>query len=662
MQFIRNFSSIQTINKLFYIFLICFISTAIASFPPCNPAMGNIFAGRLIQLKEYQKDQYSPVNRILVGSNDFGLQINPFFTPFWKISWPLDVFLGYEFYKADDKIAYETVGQQLIHSYACHYLSSSISLNLLSFLDISFSCGYGAAADNFTHLINGQRYDYINEHIQTYIMPALDFFYGFGNNSTFIKLSFFLRKELIRAWELNAVSAGGFMLIDPTSSQIGVRLAIGSGRTNKKNNQKETVPNTSVSGEMTNSAQINKEKESLEVLKNDVIARNSAQNQAMTIETLPKNTDSVDSIKPTGIKTPLYDTSKTVERVSTGIDSAYNYKECTRTIQSLSENSVKQAPLSVIAESNIYPGKKLAEIDQSVIAEMIDTIIDTFYLKNGNVKKGYFLGFKDDTLFIDVPRPDGSKALKSMQCVSFKQIRLSSGQVIDSNCIVGGLKPQNEVTENLPEQNSAIKSTLSDSPTINAEEAEKKAEEMSTAGQYARKSLMIVPRVVMIGSFVSNPQQEHCRRIIESIQQIINSYSRFDVNEIPTYYYREFDESLGALKKSPKTEKELYSALENSFQKTIAPRVIESIDMVKEERAKHLLNEQQLNSFITDKAKESGISSAELSLVLNSGYVILPMLKRYVYGINTKNGTYTADVTTHNILDSRFCIFWAHHL
>jgi hypothetical protein len=59
---------------------------------------------------------------------------------------------------------------------------------------------------------------------------------------------------------------------------------------------------------------------------------------------------------------------------------------------------------------------------------------------------------------------------------------------------------------------------------------------------------------------------------------------------------------------------------------------------VMKERAEKNLTEDQVNSFMVERAKESGVTATELNLVLNAGYVVVPVIEYVAYGMDSKGG------------------------
>lgn len=223
--------------------LFCQFSDVFADFPPRNPSMAIIFAGRMLQNKYYQRFSDVASEKKLVASNNAGVYFNPFYTPFWKVKIPVDILLGYEFTMSDEKIVLESASQQLKHIYYCSYLSGCLSLNLLHFMDFSLYGGYGLASDNFTHNLLNSQYDYSNKHMQTYLMPGVEFFFVFGRRDIFLKLGIYMKKELTKAWDLNAVSIGNFHMIDHSTAQFGARLILGYGRGKKRAPRRKQIFN-----------------------------------------------------------------------------------------------------------------------------------------------------------------------------------------------------------------------------------------------------------------------------------------------------------------------------------------------------------------------------------------------------------------------------------
>ncbi|MBL8026104.1 MAG: hypothetical protein JNL74_06825, partial [Fibrobacteres bacterium] len=161
-------------------------------------------------------------------------------------------------------------------------------------------------------------------------------------------------------------------------------------------------------------------------------------------------------------------------------------------------------------------------------------------------------------------------------------------------------------------------------------------------GQYSRKSIILVKEVLPTKDGIYKKiHKEHLRSIINGIDSAFLSYSRFNIDRLPSSCYSRFFSSVFgdsvALKIPDKIEDTIQKAIENE----LAPNLISSLDpTIVRNRAAFLRSENQYNSAMAYKMKELDITSAEYSLVLNNEYVIVPLINQYIYGIDQKDGAY----------------------
>jgi len=148
-----------------------------------------------------------------------------------------------------------------------------------------------------------------------------------------------------------------------------------------------------------------------------------------------------------------------------------------------------------------------------------------------------------------------------------------------------------EQNENVTQNGSAIESTTKE------------------VGAYERKSVAFLNIALTKGNHLN---QELTDYFIKTLQNSVRM-PRFDYNNIPQSVIDEF-------KRLPET-----MSIEERMDKSVVPAILAVVDAEKEMRAMNLLSEQQKNSFITDKAKELGITEAELNAVMNSAYIFAPV-------------------------------------
>jgi len=70
-------------------------------------------------------------------------------------------------------------------------------------------------------------------------------------------------------------------------------------------------------------------------------------------------------------------------------------------------------------------------------------------------------------------------------------------------------------------------------------------------------------------------------------------------------------------------------SIEERMNRAVVPAVLAAVDAQKEIRAIELLSQQQKNSFIADRAKESGITEDDINAVMNAVYIFAPVYSGY---------------------------------
>lgn len=128
-------------------------------------------------------------------------------------------------------------------------------------------------------------------------------------------------------------------------------------------------------------------------------------------------------------------------------------------------------------------------------------------------------------------------------------------------------------------------------------------------GAYERKSVAFLNIALTKGNRLNREQTD---KFIQTIQNAVRM-PRFDYNNIPKSVVDEF-------LKMPET-----MSIEERMNNSVVPAILAAVDAEKEMRAQNLLTEQQRNSFITDKAKELGITETELNSVMNAAYIFAPV-------------------------------------
>ena len=145
--------------------------------------------------------------------------------------------------------------------------------------------------------------------------------------------------------------------------------------------------------------------------------------------------------------------------------------------------------------------------------------------------------------------------------------------------------------------------------------------------KYERKSIAFVDDLVYVNSTKGLPSNlEVTYRSIVSNQIRMK---RFDYNPIPESVLRKFQSKA-------RNRRMNMEELEDLLDETIVPEIIKILDIKKEMRAQNLVTETQKNSFITQKARESGITADQLEQVMNSSYLFVPFIDKYDVSVDSE--------------------------
>ena len=196
--------------------------------------------------------------------------------------------------------------------------------------------------------------------------------------------------------------------------------------------------------------------------------------------------------------------------------------------------------------------------------------------------------------------------------------------------------PQNENPENSPAEiiDDAVDG-LSD--WVSDESADEKLLELMSQGKYVRKSIMVLPALFWIGEGRPRLSKRQVNLIIESLRDSLSNMSRFDINPVPERANRRLFGRWNREFNPRANQEQRIALLGQLIGETLTPDLLGFMSGVMQERAEKNLTEDQMNSFMVDKAKESGVTAAELNLVLNSGYVAVPTMSYVAYGYDRDN-------------------------
>ena len=160
------------------------------------------------------------------------------------------------------------------------------------------------------------------------------------------------------------------------------------------------------------------------------------------------------------------------------------------------------------------------------------------------------------------------------------------------------------------------------------------AQDVSTkeAGAYERKSVTYVNALWLMDESVRGLSSDKVGYILSKVQNGI-SMKRFDYNPVPESYLTDFVAQANQLSFPPSVSLSIgdndpmLDSITAVMERTIVPKILEVVDLAKEERAAGLTSEQQRNSFMADKAKTLGITMEDVDKIVNSAYIYIPLLR-----------------------------------
>ncbi len=140
--------------------------------------------------------------------------------------------------------------------------------------------------------------------------------------------------------------------------------------------------------------------------------------------------------------------------------------------------------------------------------------------------------------------------------------------------------------------------------------------------KYERKSISYVNALWTATPEARKVDRQQVGIILEEVKDKIEM-ERFDYNPLPEILMSDFVKA--ANDKDQLTVEELAVLMERYF----VPRLTKILEAAQEERAANLLTEADRQSFLATKAKESGVTVAEIEKVMNAAYIYLPVLTGY---------------------------------
>ena len=157
------------------------------------------------------------------------------------------------------------------------------------------------------------------------------------------------------------------------------------------------------------------------------------------------------------------------------------------------------------------------------------------------------------------------------------------------------------------------------------------------AGAYARKSVSYINALWLMDRSVRAMQPKEVNFVLEEIKKKI-MLKRFDYNPLPDALIMDF------VVKANQLDSVNIDQLAKLMDEIIVPKILKILDAEKEMRTSNLLTEQQKNSFYAQKAKEFGITGAQVMQIMNSAYIFIPMASRLKEKNEKKNLTIQMDI------------------
>jgi hypothetical protein len=149
------------------------------------------------------------------------------------------------------------------------------------------------------------------------------------------------------------------------------------------------------------------------------------------------------------------------------------------------------------------------------------------------------------------------------------------------------------------------------------------------AGQYTRSSVTHMNTLWLMDNSVQQLSSSQVSTILEAIKEEI-AIPRFDFNPIPEPLKKDFvDEANRSLSGFNGSDEEAMEAISTVMNTTVVPTVVDVVKTQSRMRAMDLRTEQEKNSFITDKARELGITAEHIEQVMNSAYLYIPFVMDY---------------------------------
>jgi|GEM_PF-3443273 hypothetical protein len=150
-----------------------------------------------------------------------------------------------------------------------------------------------------------------------------------------------------------------------------------------------------------------------------------------------------------------------------------------------------------------------------------------------------------------------------------------------------------------------------------------KQQRLSMSGQYAPKYFVVAPFAIRGDASTLRLREALLARIAREVDQEAEGWGgarRISVSR----------EAMESVERTLSGYSSFSSAsVKREIDKTVVQVFADAINGITLPAAEELLDEQQKHSFITDKAKQSAVTTSEMGVVRNCGYIIVPWISHY---------------------------------
>lgn len=150
-----------------------------------------------------------------------------------------------------------------------------------------------------------------------------------------------------------------------------------------------------------------------------------------------------------------------------------------------------------------------------------------------------------------------------------------------------------------------------------------KQQRLSMSGQYAPKYFVVAPFAIRGDASNSQPREyllKHLAGLVDIEAENWGGARRISVSS----------EAMVSLERTLSSYSYFSTfTVTRELDKSVVPAFVDAISGISNPAAEELLDEQQKHSFITDKAKQSAVTTSEIGVVQNCGYIFIPWINNY---------------------------------